>query len=85
MNSLNDSAERGAVIDLEGGAAEEELAGVGEAGEFVQLFDGVTNRVEEIVPGERDEVAPGVAGSFAGEDTGVFLVEAGQDIILLRQ
>ena len=85
VDGLHDGTKRGAVVNLEGGAAEEELAGVGQAGKFVELFDGVTDGVEEIVAGQRDEVAPGVARPFAGEDAGVFLVEAGQDIILLRQ
>ena len=85
MDALNDGAERGAVVNLEGGAAEQELAGVGEAGQFVEAFDGVADGVEQVVAGERDEVAPGEARPFAGEDAGVFLVERGEDFVFLGE
>jgi hypothetical protein len=79
MDALHDSTERGAVENLECGAAEQELAGAGEAREFVQAFDGVADGVEQVVAGERGEVAPGVPGPLAREDTVVlFAAERGQ-------
>ena len=85
VNALDDGAERGAVVDFQRGAAKEEPAGVGEAGEFMQALDGVADGVEKIVAGERDEVAPREARPFAGEDARVFFVEAGEDFVLLRE
>ena len=85
MDPLDDGAERGAVVDLERRAAEEELAGVGEAGELVQALDSIAGGVEQRVAGEDDEVAPGEARPFAGEDAGVFLVEGREGLVLLGE
>jgi hypothetical protein len=83
VNALDDGAERGAVVDLEGSAAEEELAGVGQAREFVQALDGIAGGIEEGVAGEDDEVAPGEARPFTGEDAGIFPVEGRERLVLL--
>lgn len=85
MDSLYDGTQRGTVVDLEGGSAEEELAGIGQAGKLVELFDRVADGAEQLVACQRDEVAPGVARPFAGEDADIFLVEARQNVIFLRQ
>ena len=85
VDALDDGAERGAVVNLERGAAEEELAGVGEAGQFVEAFDGIADGVEQVVAGERDEVAPGEARPFAGEDAVYFLSRVARTFVLLGE
>ena len=40
------------VANFECGAAEQELAGVGEAGRFVDLLGGIADGVEQIVAGK---------------------------------
>ena len=85
VNALDDGAQRRAVINLERGAAEQELAGVGQARQFVQAFDGVADGVEEIVAGQRDEIAPGEPRPLAGENAVVFLVERGERLVLFGE
>ena len=51
----------------------------------MQLFDRIADGAEHLIAGQRDEVAPGVARPFAGEDADIFFIETGQDIILFRQ
>ena len=46
VNALNDGAQRRPVVDFERGAIEKELPGFGQAGQFVEAFDGVADGVE---------------------------------------
>ena len=86
MDGLDDGAERGALVNLERGAAEEEFAGIGHAGQFVELFDSIADGVKEVIAGERDEIAPCVAGPGAGEDAFVgFAAEGGERLVFFRE
>ena len=58
VNALHDGAKRRPVVNFEGGAIEQELAGVGETGKFVEAFDGVADGIEELSPVERDKITP---------------------------
>ena len=78
LNALNDGAERGAVVNLERGAAEQKFAGVGQAGQFVQSSMASRTALKKLVAGERDEIAPGEARPFAGKNAVVFFVEGWQ-------
>ena len=46
MNALDDGPESRTVVNFKGGAAEKELAGFGQAGKFMEAFDGVAHGVE---------------------------------------
>ena len=85
MNALNDRPERRPVVNLERGTAEEEFAGIGEAGQFMEALDSISDGIEEVVAREGHEVAPSKPRPLAGEDTDIFLVERGQGVILLAQ
>ena len=85
LNALNDGAERGAVVNFERGAAEQKFAGVGQAGQFVQTFDGVADGIEKLVTGKRDEIAPCEARPFAGKNAGVFFIERGERFVLFGE
>jgi hypothetical protein len=85
LNALNDSAERGAVVNFERGAAEQKFAGVGQSRQFVQTFDGVADGIEKFVTGERDEIAPCEARPFAGKNAGIFFVERGKRFVLFGE
>jgi hypothetical protein len=85
VDALNDGAKRGAVVNLERGAAKQELAGVCEAGELVEAFNSIAHSVEKSVASESDEVTPSEAGPFAGEDAVILLVEAGEGLVLLGE
>ena len=50
MDALDDSAKCGTVVNLERGAAKEELASIRKAGKFVKTFDGVADGVKKIIP-----------------------------------
>ena len=68
--ALNDGAERGAVVDFERGAAERSLPVSDQSGKFVEAFDGVADGIEELVAGERDEVAPGDTATICRKKCG---------------
>ena len=81
LNALNDGAERGAVVNFERGAAEQKFAGVGQARQFMQTFNGVADGIEKLVTGERDEIAPCEARPFAGKNAFVFFIERGKSFV----
>src|SRR5262249_48855119 len=51
VNTLHNGPQRRPIVYFQGGTIEQKLSGFREARQFVQLFDGVANRVEEIVAG----------------------------------
>ena len=58
MDALNDGAKRRPVVNFQRGAVEKELSGVGKTRQFVEAFDGGADGVEQLIAGQRDEIAP---------------------------
>ena len=52
MNGLDDGAEGGAVVNLERGAIEKQLAGFGKPRQFMKAFDGGTDGVKKLIASE---------------------------------
>ena len=85
VDDLHHRAQRGPIVNLERGAIEQQLAGVRQPRQFVEVLDRVADRIEELIAGQRDEVAPREARPRAGEDALVLLVHHRQQIVLLGQ
>ena len=52
VNGLDDGAQGWAVVNLERGAIEKQLAGFRKAGQFVKAFDGGTDGVKKLIASE---------------------------------
>ncbi len=51
----------------------------------MQALDAGPHGIEQLIAGERDEIAPGKPRPFAGEDAGVLLIQARQQFIFFRE
>ncbi len=86
VDPLHDGPERGAVIDLERGAAEEQLPGGRSGWAARAVFRWHRGRASKrLVAGQGDEVAPGVARPLAGEDPPVSGLDHGGLLVAIGE